>query len=274
MCEPNSCGQQPHLPPIDLTHRQRRQFIKGLVSLPLATVLAYPELSRASAAQTMAVSLNTAGGNRVSAALAVPEVASAPAVVLIHEWWGLNDQIKSVAAELARLGYLALAVDLYADRVTRDPQEARQLMQSVDATAATDTLTGWVDYLRQHPRGNGRVGTLGWCFGGGWSLNASLATAVDATVIYYGNVARDAASLAALKGPVLGHFATEDQWINRAMVNGFETAMHAAGKSNAVTIHWYTANHAFANPSSARYDAQDAATAWQRTRDFFRQHLE
>ncbi len=96
-------------------------------------------------------------------------------------------------------------------------------------------------------------------------------TPVDATVVYSGNVARNAADLASLKGPVLGHFASRDKWINKEMVSGFEQEMKAAGKS--VTSHWYEADHAFANPSGGRYDVEDAKLAWQRTLDFYQKHL-
>jgi len=107
--------------------------------------------------------------------------------------------------------------------------------------------------------------------GGGWSLNASIESPVDATVVYYGRVNQPAEELARLQGPVLGHFATKDQWINQEMVAGFESNMTEAGK--AFTDHWYEAEHAFANPSSGRYDEADAKLAWQRTLDFYQKHL-
>ncbi|MXZ80696.1 MAG: dienelactone hydrolase family protein [Gammaproteobacteria bacterium] len=272
MCDIKGCGNHRTLPPIRISNSDRRLFLKGLASLPLATVLAYPELARAAADGTRTVMLTTRGGRDVSAALAMPDTDKAPAVLLIHEWWGLNDQIRSVAAELARLGYLALAVDLYGGEVADTPDGARALMRSVDPAAATDILVSWIDYLKKNPASTGRVGTVGWCFGGGWSLNASLATPVDATVIYYGNVKKEATDLASLQGPVLGHFATRDGWIDRDMVSGFETAMQSAGKSE-LTVHWYEADHAFANPTSARYDADDAALSWERTVEFLRQNL-
>lgn len=272
MCEITGCGRHKDLPPIAVSASDRRAFIKGLASLPLATVLAYPELSTAAAASTETISLTTAGGKVVSAALAVPENANAPAVLLIHEWWGLNDQIKSVAAEFANLGYVAVAVDLYDGNVADTPDQARSLMQGVDGDEATDTLASWVGFLKNHAATNGNTGTIGWCFGGGWSLNVSIATAVDATVIYYGNVKHDAATLAGLQSPVLAHFATKDGWINHDMVDAFTKAMQAAGKTD-LTVHWYEADHAFANPTSARYEAEDAALAWQRTRGFFDKHL-
>ncbi|MEJ2177309.1 MAG: dienelactone hydrolase family protein [Gammaproteobacteria bacterium] len=273
MCEITGCGNHQNMPPIELSSDQRRQFLKGLVSLPLATVLAYPELARSAAESTEMISITTAAGKKASAAVALPENQNAPAILLIHEWWGLNDQIKSVAAEFAKQGYVALAVDLYDGNVATEPDAARSLMQAVDGAFATDTLLSWLDYLRNHSATNGKVGTVGWCFGGGWSLNTSIATPVDATVIYYGNVKKSADELAGLSSPVLGHFATEDGWINQEMVDGFAQAMQSAGKADLMTVHWYEADHAFANPSSARYDAEDAALSWDRTSAFFKQHL-
>jgi len=273
MCEITGCGSQQDLPPIELSSEDRRLFLKGLATLPLATVLAIPELTHAAANSTEMISITTAGGKEVSAAVALPSVDNAPAILLIHEWWGLNDHIKSVAVEFASQGYVALAVDLYDGSVATEPDAARSLMQAVDGTVATDILVSWIDYLRNHSATNNKVGTVGWCFGGGWSLNTSLATPVDATVIYYGNVKKEASELEELASPVLGHFATKDGWINQEMVGGFEQAMKSAGKSDAMTVHWYEADHAFANPTSARYDADDAALSWERTSAFFKQHL-
>ena len=249
----------------------RRDLLIGLAGLPLAAVLADARLARAAGAGLETVTITTAGGREVSAALGVPASLPAPAVVLVHEWWGLNDQIKAVAATLAEAGYLALAIDLYEGQVTDDPGKARELVGGVNAEAATDTCASWVGWLRDLENATGKVGTVGWCFGGGWSLNASLAEPVDATVVYYGNVKKGQQQLAALAGPVLGHFATRDKWINQDMVDGFEAEMAAAGKS--AENHWYEAHHGFANPTGARYDEEDAALAWQRTLAFFETHL-
>ncbi len=259
-----------------MTKLARRQVLTSLAAAPfagltLAAVLADPNLARAAAAVMEEVSLTTAGGRRVSAALAVPAKTPAAAIVLIHEWWGLNDQIKAVAAEFAREGYVALAVDLYGGQVAGTRDGARALMQAVDGAAATDTLTSWIAWLRKRPDTTGKTGTIGWCFGGGWSLAAAIAAPVDATVIYYGRVNHPPASLTSLKGPVLGHFATRDQWIDREMVGGFENAMGAAHKR--LTAHWYEADHAYANPTGARYDKEDAQLAWKRTLEFFRENL-
>ena len=249
----------------------RRNIVLGMAGLPLAMVLADPRLSFAAAQSLKNVTLKTDGGLEVSAALAVPAQTPAPAVMLVHEWWGLNDQIKSVAAELAKQGYLALAIDLYRGQVTDDPSAARNFMTRVDAAAASDTVGSWLRWLKSTGDGTGKAATIGWCFGGGWSLNASLAEPVDATIVYYGYVTKPSGDLEALQGPVLGHFAERDRWINHDMVDGFESEMGKAGKS--VTNHWYSADHAFANPTSARYDDDDAALAWQRSLDFLRQNL-
>lgn len=249
----------------------RRRFLKGLTSLPLATVLASPRLAAAASAGLQEVTVKLLDGRTVKAALAKPQGQAQGSILLIHEWWGLNNQIKSVASEFANQGYTALAVDLYNGSVADSPDGARSLMQSVDPKVATETLEVWVQWLRENSLSGGKVATIGWCFGGGWSLNASLASPIDATVIYYGRVNKTAAELASLKGPVLGHFATQDEWINKEMVSGFESAMDAAGKT--YSNYWYDAQHAFANPTSARYDAADAVLAWQRTTDFLKRKL-
>ena len=249
----------------------RRTVLGGAAGLSLAAVLADPVLRRAWAAGLEPVSATLSGGQTVKAALALPSVQPAPAVLLVHEWWGLNDQIKSVAASLATAGYVALAVDLYDGQVATKPGDARKYMGQVDGAVATATLKTWMAWLRDHGSVAGGLGTIGWCFGGGWSLNASLAAPAEATIIYYGNVAKTAADLGPLKGPVLGHFATADGWINQAMVDGFASAMKAAGKS--LEAHWYEADHAFANPTSARYDAGDAKLAWQRSLAFLKANL-
>ena len=269
MCDLDGCGTHNDMPPIVVAETDRRAFLIGAASLPLAAILFHPELAAASAARTEAVTFGEAG----SGFLAVPNKAPAGALVLIHEWWGLNDQIKAVAREFADAGYLALAVDLYGGKVATSAEEAMAAMKAVDPAKATATLVAAVDYLRGHEKGNGKVGTVGWCFGGGWSLNASLATPVDATVVYYGNVARKADDLGKLEGPVLGHFGTLDQNIDKEMVSGFEAEMEKAGKTASLTVHWYEANHAFANPTGARYDAEDAKLDWDRTLAFFGANL-
>lgn len=254
-------------------HISRRTIVKGIATgVPLATILADPMLARAVAAGLETVSITTAGGRKVSAALALPAKPRASAVILIHEWWGLNDQIKAVAAELAKDGYAALAIDLYDGKVVATPDEAKALMGALDGKAATDTMTSWVAWLKKNPKVNGKVATLGWCMGGGWSLNTSLATPVNATVIYYGNVKKTAADLASLKSPVLVHYGLQDKFITTAMVRDFEAEAKKAKKR--VTVYAYDANHAFANPTGAAFPyVKDAADlAWKRTLAFLKKN--
>ncbi|MQX36105.1 dienelactone hydrolase family protein [Roseospira navarrensis] len=258
---------------LDDTQIGRRTVMKGLAGASFAAVLADPILARAAASETETVTLTLSSGKTVSAALALPETLPAPTVMLIHEWWGLNDQIKATAREYAANGYVALAIDLMDGSVATTPDEARAQMQAVDGADATETCTAWMDWLRAHEAGTGTLATVGWCFGGGWSLNASLAAPADATVIYYGRLVQEAEPLKALKGPVLGHFATQDGFINAEMVGGFEAAMAEAGKADSLTVHWYEADHAFANPSGGRYDEEDARLSWSRTLAFLAQHL-
>lgn len=274
MCDLYGCGDKPSNKPLPMVgDAQRRNFLKGAAVLPLATVLAYPELARAQADAVSTVSVPTASGGTAMGVLAMPAKLPAPTVLLIHEWWGLNDQIKSVAVEFAKMGYIALAVDMYDGKVGTSAEEAKALMSAVDATSGTEQLVTLIDFLKHHKNSTGKVGTIGWCFGGGWSLNASIATPVDATVIYYGRCNKTAAELATLNSPVLGHFGTEDKSINAEMVGGFEAAMKEAGKADNLTVNWYEANHAFANPTGSRYDEADAALAWERTTAFFHKHL-
>ena len=255
---------------------QRRKLLQGLAAapvagLPLATILASPDLARAAALALDAVEITNTNGNKVTGALAVPAQTPAAAVVVIHEWWGLNDRIKAFTGELARQGYLALAVDLMNGGVATTSAEARRLTVMVPPEERNATLGAWIDWLKDHPQATGKLGTVGFCFGGGWSLAASLVRPVDATVVYYGRVNRPAEALTALAGPVLGHFATRDRFINKSMVDGFTKEMAAAGKP--LEAHWYEADHGFANPTSARYDAADTKAAMARTLAFFAKHL-
>jgi len=249
----------------------RRTVLAGLAGVSLSAILADPRLARAAASGLETAKLTTDGGRSVSAALAMPAQRPTSTIMLVHEWWGLNDQIKAVAAELAREGYMALAVDLYAGRVATDRDTARSLVGSVEADVATDTVASWSRWLKAHSDGNDRLGTVGWCFGSGWALNAALAEPADATVVYYGNVQKTKSQLESLSGPVLGHFAKRDKWINKEMVDAFTHEMEAAQKP--LTVHWYEADHAFANPTGARYDEADAALSWQRTLAFFKTNL-
>jgi carboxymethylenebutenolidase len=152
----------------------RRQVVVGLAGLSLATLLADPAKVARAAASLQTVTAKTPSGRSVSAALAMPEQTPAAAVILVHEWWGLNDQIKSVATEIAKQGWLGLAIDLYGGKVGGKPEEAETLMKGVVPAEAAETMSTWVDWLRQNPDCNGKVASIGWCFGGGMALQAAM----------------------------------------------------------------------------------------------------
>jgi len=200
-------------------------------------------------------------------------VEGAPGVIVIQEWWGLNDNIETMARMFAHQGYAALAVDLYGGQSADSAQRARELMSAVDETAAKDNLRQAYGYLKDE-LGAPRIGVIGWCFGGGWSLQTALLLPgeLDAAVIYYGRLETDESVLAKLDTPILGIFGAEDQGIPVATVRQFEAALKKLGKP--ASIHVYEgANHAFANPSGERYQPQAARDAWQKTTAFFAEHL-
>tara|TARA_B100000674_G_C37921108_1_gene953353 strand:- start:1009 stop:1491 length:483 start_codon:yes stop_codon:yes gene_type:complete len=149
--------------------------------------------------------------------------------------------------------------------------DAKRLLGRVSRTETLELSGKWLRWLRERPETTDISATVGWRFGGGWALNAATVEPVEATVVYYSRVNHPTGELKRLKGPVMGHFATHDLWINRDMVTLFELGMLKARKRS--TTHWYWARHAFANPTGARYDAEDAALAWRRTLAFLREEL-
>ena len=197
-----------------------------------------------------------------------------PAIIVIHEWWGLNDNIKAMTRRLAGEGYTALAVDLYGGKVADNPDTAKQLMGAVLANlgGTVAVLRAADDYLKR--QGAPRVGVIGWCFGGGWSLETALEIpqGIDAVVMYYGRPETDQARLAQLRAPLLGLFGTDDQSIPAAAVREMEATLKQLGKG--VEIHFYDgAGHAFANPSGTNYRPAAAEDAWRRTVAFFKKNL-
>ncbi len=195
------------------------------------------------------------------------------AVLVLHEWWGLNDHVKHWTDRIAADGYDALAVDLYSGKVATTRDEAMAAMRAVDEGAALATLRAAHRHLVTAPEiAAVRTASIGWCFGGAWSLRLAVAEPeLDAAVIYYGRLIDDAAQLAPLKAPVLGVFGDQDTGIPPAAVASFAEAMKAAGKS--LELRRYDAHHAFANPSGGRYHAEHAAAAWLETRAFLARHL-
>ena len=220
----------------------------------------------------------TVGGEAVTGYLAQPATRAdslKPAVLVIQEWWGLNENIEAMARRLAGEGYVALAVDLYGGEVADTPDGAMALMQTAmgQEGALTDNLQQAYAYLMD--RGATSVGTIGWCFGGMWSLRTALALPeqIDASVIYYGRPVTDADALASLQMPVLAFFGGADESIPQETVAAFENALTAAEVAHEVEV-YPGAAHAFANPSGQAYDAAAAEDAWARTTAFFETYLQ
>jgi len=196
--------------------------------------------------------------------------AGKPGIIVIQEWWGLNDQIKGIADRLAATGYNALAPDLYKGRVTQKPDEANHLMTGLDFVGASDQdIAGAVKHLATSSR---KVGVMGFCLGGALTIAAAARVpGVACGVPFYGIPPAQLADPARIAIPIEGHFANTDDWCTPQLVDDFEKAMTAAG--NKPSIFRYDAAHAFANETSAAYDAASAQQAWQRTMAFLGKHL-
>jgi carboxymethylenebutenolidase len=222
------------------------------------------------------VRFRTSDGKTAGGFYVPPKRNGGPGIVMVHEWWGLNDYIRREAERLHdQLGYGVLAVDLYEGHVAKTPEEAGKLMQTVRTPRGTAIVGGAVKALAGGSLGvkSGRIGTIGWCFGGGWSHRAAIAggPAVKACVMYYGMPDTDPASLERLKAPVLMVWATRDGWINQGVVDKFKSAMAAAKKP--LTVLPFDADHGFANPSNPKFDRAAADKAWAATVSFYRKHL-
>jgi carboxymethylenebutenolidase len=195
-------------------------------------------------------------------------------LIVIHEWWGLNDNIKAMARRLAGAGYLALAVDLYEGEVAEDRDAASRLARGSGERSEEilENLRQAIEHLRS--AGVERIGVIGWCFGGGWSLRTALAfpDKIDATVIYYGRLTTDDKELGSLASPVLGIFGALDQGIPVETVREFEAALASLGKEASIHI-YEEADHAFANPSGTRYNEVAAEDAWAKTVAFLARYL-
>ena len=195
-----------------------------------------------------------------------------PGVIMIHEWWGLNGNIKEMAEKLASHGYVVFAVDLYDGQVGTTADEARQLRSSFDQSQWTENMNTAVSYLEEN-HSPSSLGSIGWCFGGGQSLNLALNNEnMDATVIYYGQLVTDTEELSKINWPILGIFAELDSGIPPEAVNEFESALNEVKIENNITI-YPGVNHAFANPSGDRYAPAESKDAWQKTLKFFEDNL-
>ena len=195
-----------------------------------------------------------------------------PGVVMIHEWWGLNDNIKEMAEKLASHGYVVLAVDLYNGEVAITSDQARQLITSFDTNVGIENMNFAASYIQENHNVQ-KLGSIGWCFGGGQSLNLALNNQnMDATIIYYGSLITEQESLSNISWPVLGIFAEFDQGIPVESVNDFETSLDDLDIPNEIHI-YPGVDHAFANPSGERYAPDESNDAWKKTIEFLEINL-
>jgi carboxymethylenebutenolidase len=231
--------------------------------------------SSAFAAESKSVSYKS-GDETVPAALYTPAGKGPfPAIIVIHEYWGLNDWVKEQASKLAEQGYVALAVDLYRGKVATTPDMAHELMRGVPEDRAKRDLHAAFQFLESQPNvKKNRIGAIGWCMGGGYALDVALQEpTLAAVVINYGHLDTDPEALKKINAPILGLFGGQDQGITPDDVHKFEATMKQLGKKIDVKI-YDDAGHAFENPNNkAGYRADDAADAWKRTVSFLAENL-
>jgi carboxymethylenebutenolidase len=202
-----------------------------------------------------------------------------PAVVMIHEWWGLNENIKNMANLLAKQGFVVLAADLYKGEVADNPERAMELVQIArnNQNISINNLQSAVKYLSLLPNvDSSKIASLGWCFGGGQSLQLALNSQehpLAATILYYGTpLVTDKALLSKIKWPVLGIFGDKDQAIPVEEINQFGNSLNQSGITN--NIHIYKGlGHAFANPSGDNYAPKETEDAWQKTLSFLKKYV-
>lgn len=212
------------------------------------------------------------GDETLKAVLYTPQAKGPfPGILVIHEWWGLNDWVKEQAAKLADQGYVTLALDLYRGKVATTPEEAHEIMRGVPEDRAKRDLHAAFDFLRSQANvEKDRIGSIGWCMGGGYSLDVALAEpALKADVINYGHLVTDPSSVEKINASILGIFGAQDRGIPVEDVKKFESLLKDKGKKVEIVI-YPDAGHAFENPNNKTgYRAEDSTDAWKRTVDFF-----
>ena len=228
---------------------------------------------------TESVEYVTIDGQAIEGYYAYPENATKPlpGILVIHEWWGLNDNIEAMTRRLAGEGYQVLAVDLYSGQTAETPAAASQLVQEVNNNpfGAEANITKAYNYLTEEKQAPS-IASIGWCFGGSWSLETALLfpQQLDAAVIYYGGQIGEVTpeELATVEMPILGIFGAEDSSIPVETVENLESTLKELGKEAEFQI-YDNAGHAFANPSGQNYVPEAAEAAWKETTEFLAENL-
>jgi len=240
--------------------------MKRLLLLLLVSVLTLPAFGATSKTASY-----KSGDETVQAVLYTPDGKGPfPGIVVIHEWWGLSDWVKDQAAKLSDQGYVTLAIDLYRGKVAATPDEAHELMRGVPEDRAKRDLHAAVEFLTAQANvRKDRLAAIGWCMGGGYSLDVALQEpTLKADVINYGHLATDPESINKINASVLGIFGGQDRGIPVEDVKKFEQMLKQQGKKVEITV-YPDAGHGFENPiNKAGYRADDAADAWKRTTNF------
>lgn len=223
---------------------------------------------------TTTVRFGAKGGSDIAGEIAEPSgTEKAPALVLIQEYWGINGHVKSLADRLASQGFLVVAPDLYHGKIAKDAAEAGQLMTALDSAAAMTEIAAAVAYLKEHPRGNGKVGVIGFCMGGALAFAAAChVEGLSAVVPFYGTPPADKVDYTKVTAPILAHFAKNDEWATVAKAEAIKKELDAQGKPMQLEV--YDAGHAFVNDTRPEaYDEKSAKLAWQRSIDFLKKNL-
>jgi len=201
-----------------------------------------------------------------------------PAVIMVHEWWGINDNIRSMASTLARQCFVVLAADLFRGQSANDQNQATQLVKTASSNSqqSISNLQAAVNYVSSLPFvDSSKIASIGWCFGGGQSLQLALHSqqhTLVATILYYGTpLVTDKQELSKIKWPVLGIFGDKDQAIPLSNIQQFKTALDSISIPNEIHI-YKGLGHAFANPSGANYAPNETVDAWQKTLAFLKKN--
>jgi carboxymethylenebutenolidase len=215
-----------------------------------------------------------ANGGTAEGYLAEPD-DTGPGLIVLQEWWGVDEHVRAVCDRFAAEGFVALAPDLFHGETTDQPDEAQQKMMALNMDEAEKEMRGAVNHVLSHPKCNGSIGSIGFCLGGGLSVWAATSNPqIGAVVSFYYVMPHGKPDFSKLNAPVLGHFGTNDDFIPVEDAKSLEAELQQAGVDAAFEF-YEGAGHAFFGPHNriGTYHEEHAKTAWNRTVDFFNQHL-